>query len=132
MKSFVRRICRVFLIISITGLLTLIGGATTLLGLSSTAYANQAPCPNGYHQTGSSCTPNAAYYCPSAGQVWSPKDNSCISEASNPNTCNPGYTWQDPDNAQQCLPDSQLCGSASYYDPARKLCIVQSPIPLPQ
>src|SRR2546421_86698 len=120
MKTFVRRIGRVFLITGIAGLLTFIGGATTLLGHPQTVHANSQLCPFGYHhgQTNNqpqySCLPDAAYYCPQQGQIWSPNNNRCISEANNPNMCNPRLTKQDPDNAQQCIPIGQPCGSASY------------------
>src|SRR2546423_10942375 len=125
MKPFVRRIGRVFLIIGITGLLTFIGGVTTLLGYSSTAHAEQGRCPNGdsgsphgYHvdpNNSGLCDPNAAYYCPS-GQIWSQPDSGGSCVPPNPNLCNRGLTWQDPDDAGQCLPHSQVCGSDSTYD----------------
>src|SRR5579859_59117 len=134
MKTFVRRIGRVFLIIGIAGLLTFIGGATTLLGHLQTVHAAPQWCPFGYHhgqaknQPQYSCLPNAAYYCPQQGQVWSPDTNSCVWP--NPNECNPGLTKQNPDNVDQCIPINQPCGTASYYDPASGDCIVQPPEPI--
>ena len=128
MKTFVRRLCRVFLIIGITGLLTLIGGATTLSGSPPAAHANSSNCPSGYHvdQNNQNCDPNAAYYCPS-GQIWSQDAGDCV--APNPSQCT-GQTWQDPDNASQCLPVSQPCGSASTYDATSGYCIVPAPVPV--
>lgn len=132
MKTSIGCIWKFLLIIGISGLLTFVGEASTLLGNSSTVQAASL-CPSGYHHSRraqNSCLPNAAYYCPQQGQVWSPNDNRCISEATNTNVCNPGLTRQDPDNAQQCIPINQPCGSASRYDPASGYCIVQPPKPI--
>ncbi|SRR5258708_30464355 len=44
MQTFVRHLCRVFLIVGIVGLLTLISGVPSLLGYSHTAHA-AGDCP---------------------------------------------------------------------------------------
>ena len=136
MKPFVRRICRVFLITGITGLLTLIGGAPTLLGHPQTANADSS-CPFGYHpgqtnyQSQHSCLPNAGFYCPQQGQVWRTETSDC--EWPSPYMCNPRLTKQNPDNYDQCLPMGQLCGTNGTPTtfPPDPSCIPPQPIPMP-
>ena|SRR2546421_10992477 len=123
MKTFVRRIGRVFLITGIAGLLTLIGGATTLLGHSSIAYANT--CPKGYHLQPHKgrCAPDAAFYCnvPGPNKGFSTLFNRCLTRSQN--TCPPGEK-PNPDHILLCIPDSSPCGSASTYDSSRNVCVI--------
>jgi hypothetical protein len=122
MKSFVRRIGRVSLIIGITGLSIFTVVATVLLSPPPAhAQSYQGNCSDGWYRDSSGvCRPNG--YCPT-GTAMEP-DGSCIPDESNPNKCNPGYTWQNPDDASQCLPMSQPCGSASQFNNSLNACVL--------
>ncbi|HEY4032824.1 MAG TPA: hypothetical protein VGL94_02540 [Ktedonobacteraceae bacterium] len=132
MKSVVRlrHMCRVFFILGITNLSVVAAIATVLLSpplaANAHAYYSQGNCPTGWHiDTGnpSGCRPNG--YC-DTGSAMIPQNGlvTCISSASNKNKCNPGLTWQDPDDARQCLPNDQHCGSASHFDSNLGYCVL--------
>jgi hypothetical protein len=122
MKPFLhlRYMCRIFLITGITSLSIFTAVATVLLSPPSAAHA-QANCSDGWYTDSSGvCRPNG--YCPT-GSAMNP-DGSCITNANNPNKCNPGYTWQNPDDARQCLPMNQPCGSASQFNSSLNACVL--------
>jgi hypothetical protein len=130
MKIFIRlrHVWRVFLIIGIASLSIFTAVSALLLSPPPAAHAqeSQGNCPTGWHiDTGnpSGCRPDG--FCDS-GFVMSHQDGAttCIPSTSNPNQCNPRVTWQNPDDAQQCLPIDRHCGSASYYDSTLGHCVM--------
>src|SRR5437016_466453 len=129
MKPFFHlyHMCRVFLIISIASLSIFTAVATILLSPPSPAHAQAYSCPSGQHpDTGNpdGCRPDG--YC-NTNEVMTGYQNGqpqCILESANTNKCNPNITWQNPDDASECLPASQHCGTASY-DSGQGYCVLK-------
>ena len=117
---------RTFFILGITNLFIFAAVAIVLLSPHTVAHANASSCPRGWHADASNlggCRPDG--FC-DTGAVLSYQNSvaTCITEANNPNKCNPGATWQNPDDATECLPMSQPCGSASHFDSTLRFCVM--------
>jgi len=126
MKPFVRfcHVCRVFLIIGSAGLFSLI--AVTAVSLSHPAVAHAGgggDCPNDYYQDSTgACRPTG--FCPTGEYVVMRSDNHAACASSIFRFCS-ADTKGDPDSPD-CIPNTQMCGSASYPSSDGSYCVVNS------
>jgi len=125
MKPFVRlcHVCRVFLIIGIAGLFSLI--AITGVSLSHPAVAHAGgggDCPNNWYldYTGT-CRPNN--FCPTGQYILQRSESGTRCATNNTKSCFPFFTHSDPDSPG-CLSNDKVCGSASHLSSDGTYCIV--------